>query len=273
VPFLKGHSPRLVAGSCLLAAIVVLGILAGPLSHHDPTSLDTSHKFQSPSGQWLMGTDQLGMDILSRTLYAIRLDLPLGLAAVALSATVGITLGMVAALGGRGIDALLGRLTDGFQAFPPLVLALLTATALGASLTNLVVIIALVYVPVFARMTRAQVLVLRQHTFVEVARSLRYGWVRIALVHLLPNAAGPLLATAALAIGRSVVLAAGLGFLGLGPPPPTPEWGAMIGAGAEEMAAGRWWIAVFPGCLLALTVAAFALIADGIQQNSDARIR
>lgn len=270
---LIAYPRRLAVGLALLLMIVVCGVGAGLISGRNPTAIDTAHRFVAPGPNWLMGTDGLGMDILARSLFAIRIDLPLGILAISLSAAIGITLGMISGLAGGMVDSSLGRVTDGFQAFPPLVLALLTATVLGASLTNLVVIIALVYVPVFLRMTRAQVVILKPATFVEVARTLRYSWARIALWHLLPNIAGPLLAVAALAVGRSVVLAAGLGFLGLGPPPPTPEWGAMIGAGAEQVTAGRWWLALFPGLMLAVTVGTFALIADGIQELSDPRVR
>src|SRR6185437_5789565 len=167
------------------------------------------------------------------------------------------------------VDALLGRLVDGLQAFPALLLAILTAAALGAGTRNLILIIGIVSAPVFFRLARTQAITLVRETYVEAARAFKHRWVAITFRHLLPNSLPALLAQAAIGIGYAVLLAAGLGFLGLGPPPPAPEWGQMIASGSEFLTSGQWWLSVFPGMLLAFTVVAFALIADGIQEKVD----
>jgi ABC-type dipeptide/oligopeptide/nickel transport system permease subunit len=263
---------RLAVGLVLLGLIVLLGAFAG-VRGRSPNAIDTAKQYQSPSLATPMGTDEVGRDVLARTLYAIRVDLPLAVVGIALALVVGVSLGTLAGLARGLVDGAIGRAVDGFQAFPALLLALLVASAAGPGLRNLALIIGLVFAPVFFRMTRAQMLSLRQRTYVEAARSLRRSWTRIAVVHLLPNAAPPILAQAALGVGYAVTLAAGLGFLGLGPPPPAAEWGAMIGSGAEQITAGQWWLAVFPGLFLTVTVFAFALIADGIQEGTDPRLR
>jgi peptide/nickel transport system permease protein len=264
----------LVVGCVLLGAIIFLGVFAGVLTSHGPNqvNLDPSVQYLPPSSSHLFGTDEAGRDVFSRTIYAIRLDLPLAVGGIAVALVIGVTLGTFAGVARGPVDGVIGRLADGFQAFPPLLLALLTAAAIGTGFRNLLLIIALVFSPVFYRTTRTQMMSLTQRTYVEVARSLKRSWLRISLDHLIPNAAPPILAQASLSVGYSIILAAGLGFLGLGPPPPAAEWGAMIGSGAEQVTAGQWWLSVFPGLFLAATVASFALIADGIQEGADPRL-
>jgi len=264
---------RLVAGLAIVALVGLAGLFAGQIDSRSPTALALDDQALPPSGRFLMGTDELGRDVFSRTLHGIRLDLPLAVGGIALAMALGIALGMLAGIVRGPIDAVVSRIVDGLQAFPPLLLAILTAAAVGAGTRNLILIIGTVGAPVFFRIARTQAMTLMQETYVEVARALKRGWGWVVFRHLLPNSLPALLAQGAIGIGYAVLLAAGLGFLGLGAPPPAPEWGQMIGAGADHLTSGQWWESVFPGAVLALTVVAFALIADGIQENVDSSLR
>jgi peptide/nickel transport system permease protein len=260
---------RLRLGLLMVLLVVVAGIFAGVLDSTSPNALNLAKQNQAPSLAFPMGTDNLGRDVLSRSLHAIRVDLPLAIGGIGLGLVLGISLGMLTGITRGPVDAALGRFVDGVQAFPALLLAILTAAALGASTKNLILIIGIVSAPVFFRLARTQAITLVRESYVEVARALRRGWVWITLRHLLPNSLPALLAQASIGIGYAVLLAAGLGFLGLGPRPPTSEWGSMIASGSDYLTSGQWWQSVFPGVLLAFTVVAFALIADGIQERID----
>jgi peptide/nickel transport system permease protein len=266
-------SPRLVAGAILVGVVILLGLLAGVISTADPLALHPARQFLPPSGEAYFGTDNLGMDIFARTLYAIRTDLPLAAGGVAVALVAGVAIGMTSAIVGGIYDLSIARLTDGFQAFPALLLGMLGAAVVGPGRLNLLLVIAFVWSPIFLRLTRTLVQQLKERSYVEAARSMKRSWTYVGVSHLLPNAAGPLLAQASLGIGYSILLAAALGFIGLGVPFPTPEWGAMIGAGSDQVITGYWWISVFPGVALFVAVAAFSVLAEGMHETLNPRIR
>ena len=209
---------RLLVGLGMIVVIGVAGVASGVIDSTSPTALNLTNLNQPPSGRFPMGTDNLGRDVFARTLYSIRLDLPLAVAGIAIGVIVGTTLGMATGIARGPADALLSRTIDGLQAFPPLLLAILVAAAIGAGTRNLILIIGVVSAPVFFRLARTQAITLVRETYVEAALAFRRRWVWITVRHLLPNSLPALLAQAAIGIGYAVLLAAGLGFSVLGLP-------------------------------------------------------
>ncbi len=262
------NTGTLVGGT--LALLLVLLALAAPLLAGDPLAQSLSERLQAPSASHLFGTDQLGRDVLSRTLYGARISLALGFLVVALSVTVGSLVGLAAGLLGGGWDDLLMRLTDIFLAFPALILAMAISAALGPSLTNVMIAVAAVSWPAYARLLRAQVLAVKHVEFVDAARALGAPAWRLALRHLLPNSVTPLLVQGSFDVGAAILTAAGLGFIGFGAQPPTPEWGAMVSETRNFITEAPWASAA-PALAILLTVLAFNLLGDGLRDVLDPR--
>ena len=258
------NTGTLVGGS--LALLLVLLALAAPLLAGDPLA----QSLQAPSASHLFGTDQLGRDVLSRTLYGARISLALGFLVVALSVTVGSLVGLAAGLLGGGWDDLLMRLTDIFLAFPALILAMAISAALGPSLTNVMIAVAAVSWPAYARLLRAQVLAVKHVEFADAARALGANGRRVALRHLLPNSVTPLLVQGSFDVGAAILTAAGLGFIGFGAQPPTPEWGAMVSETRNFITEAPWASAA-PALAILFTVLAFNLLGDGLRDVLDPR--
>ena len=254
----------------LLVALALLGPLIAP---HDPLQSDTARKLESPSARHWFGTDQVGRDILSRVIVATRLDLALSLSAVALSFTVGSLLGACAGYLGGWTDRVVTRVTDTIMAFPLFVLAMGIVAALGNTLANIVYATAIINLPFYARMARAEVNVRREAGFVDAARLVGNGPARILAVHVFPNCLPPMMVQASLNLGWAILNAAGLSFIGLGVRPPTPEWGIMVADGAAFIVSGEWWIVLFPGLTLMLAVFCFNLLGDGLRDLIDPRRR
>jgi peptide/nickel transport system permease protein len=254
-------------------ALFALGAVFAPLvAPYDPLSQDLASRLEPPTAAHWLGTDQLGRDILSRLLYGSRISLVIGVVVVGLAGVFGTIVGLVAGYAGGLVDEGLMRLTEVFLAFPPLILAMAIAGALGPSLTNAIIAIAAVTWAVYARLARGQVLSLRRREFVEAARSIGASRTRILLRHLLPNAVAPLLIQASFDMGSAIISAAGLSFIGFGAQPPTPEWGVMISEGRNYIAT-QPWLSLFPGLAILFTVAAFNLIGDGLRDAFDPRLR
>ena len=268
---------RIAMLSLIFLLLVLLGALFAPLltpypeqGRGDP---NIAEKFQPPSMAHPLGTDALGRDMWARLLFGARTSLTVGLAVVALSALIGTLLGALAGYFGGWIDEVIMRITDIFLAFPPLLLAIVVATALGPSLRNMVLAIALSWWPWSTRIVRGQAVTLRERNFVEAAHSMGVGDLTIIRRHILPNVLAPVGVQATLDLGAAILTAAGLSFLGLGTQPPTADWGVMVNEGRQYMLSGRWWIATFAGLAIFLTSMAFNLLGDGARDAADPRTR
>jgi len=261
-----------VVALAVLIALVAGAVLAPLIAPADPLAQTLAARLEPPSAAHWLGTDQLGRDVLSRLLYGARISLVIGLTVVLLAGIFGTLVGLVAGSAGGAVEEGLMRLTDVFLAFPPLILAMAIAGALGPSLTNAIVAIAVVTWAIYARLTRGQILSLRRREFVEAARSIGASRSRILFRHLLPNALAPLLVQASFDMGAAIVSAAGLSFIGFGAQPPTPEWGVMISEGRNFISTEPW-LALFPGLAILLAVGAFNVLGDGLRDALDPRLR
>jgi peptide/nickel transport system permease protein len=250
--------------------VLIAASLAAPLlTSQDPNAIDPTATLQPPSRAHPMGTDHIGRDVFARFLYGGRLSLRVGLIAIALGATIGVTIGLFAGYYGGWLDAGSSWLTDVLLSFPDILLALAIIAVLGPGITNAMLAIGIAFIPSFMRLTRGNVLAIREQGYVEAARAIGVPDGQILLRHILPNALRTLLVLLTVGIGAAILAGAALSFLGLGAQPPTPEWGAMLNAG-QKFIRQAWWLTVFPGLGIFLTVLAINLIGDAI---SDAAVR
>ena len=266
------REPLNVLALALIALFAIGALFAPLLAPYDPLAQDLASRLEPPSTAHWLGTDQLGRDIASRLLYGSRISLVIGVVVVGLAGAFGTLFGLIAGYAGGLVDEGLMRLTEVFLAFPPLILAMAIAGALGPSLTNAIIAIAAVTWAVYARLARGQVLSLRRREYVEAARSIGAAWPRILLRHLLPNAIAPLLVQASFDMGSAIISAAGLSFIGFGAQPPTPEWGVMISEGRNFIST-QLWLSLFPGLAILFAVGAFNLLGDGLRDILDPRLR
>jgi peptide/nickel transport system permease protein len=271
--YVFGENPVTAGALGLFVAIVFLALIGPSIVPYDPLASDTSRTLQPPSHAHWFGTDQLGRDMLSRVLIATRLDLVISVTAVALSFIVGAIAGAAAGFFGGWTDRVVTRVTDTIMAFPLFVLAMGIVAALGNTLANIVLATAVINVPFYARMARAEANVRREAGFVEAARLGGNAPARVLAVHVFPNCLPPMMVQASLNLGWAILNAAGLSFIGLGVRPPTPEWGIMVAEGAAFIVSGEWWIALFPGLALMLAVFCFNLLGDGLRDLVDPRRR
>ena len=261
-----------VFGLLVIVLFATLAMLAPVLAPYDPLAQDIPNGLASPSSEHWMGTDKLGRDIFSRMLYGARISLGAGLGVVLMAGLVGISVGIIAGYRGGWLDEALMRVTDIFFAFPSLILAMAIAGALGPSLQNALIAVAVVTWPVYARLVRGQVLVLRNREFVLAARSVGVGHLLLLRRHLFPNTISPLLVQASFEMGTVILAVAGLSFIGFGAQPPTPEWGVMISEGRNYIAT-HGWLTFFPAMAMLFAVAGFNLIGDGLRDVLDPRLR
>jgi peptide/nickel transport system permease protein len=227
---------------------------------------------QRPSAAYPMGTDQFGRDILSRIIFGARLSLQVGFIAVGIASAIGITLGMVAGYYGRWIDGAIGIVIDIMLAFPGILLALAIVAVLGPNLVNLMVAVGIASVPTYARLIRGAVLSARELTYVEAARVVGAKDRTIMFRHIMPNVLAPAIVLATLGIGQAILIGAAISFLGLGAKPPTAEWGAMLSSGRNFLQQA-WWITLFPGVAIMITVLSINLLGDGLRDALDPRLR
>jgi peptide/nickel transport system permease protein len=270
VHLLSGN--RLALAGCLLLVLFLAAAFLAPwLALHDPTSLDLAARLLPPShGHWF-GTDELGRDVLSRTVYGARVSLTVAVAVVALSVAVGVAFGMAAGFYGGLADTVINvYLSNAFLALPGILLAVAVVAFLGPSLLNLILALALSGWVNYARLVRAQVLAVKEREFVQAARSLGAGNLRLMFHHILPNILQPLLVQAAVGMAAAVLAEATLSFLGLGVQPPTPTWGAMLNDARSHLFESPYLI-VFPATAVALCVLSFNLIGDGLRDYLDPR--
>lgn len=257
------------------AAIVVLWILvaifAPVISPYPFEAVDVTKRLLPPSAQHWLGTDALGRDVLSRLLWGSRISLFAGIVVVAIGAVLGVVIGGIAAYAGGKAEELMMRATDLVLCFPPIILAMAIAAALGIGVRNTMIAMLIVWWPKFARLARSLVLVQRSQEYVEAAVVMGYGSGRILFRHIVPNAVGPLVVLVTLDVGQAIITFAGLSFLGLGVIPPMPEWGAMVSEGRELV--DQWWVATFPGLAILSVVVGFNFLGDGVRDWLDPKSR
>lgn len=264
------RTPSIVIGAAVVAAWILVIALAGVLAPHDPYAV-AGPRLSPPSGEFLLGTDALGRDVLSRVLHGARLSLPIALATISIAALVGSVVGAVAGFYGGILDAVLMRLADITMAFPSILLAMAVAAALGPGLTNSFVAIVVVWWPIYARLIRGQILSIREREYVTSARAIGMSRLTTLRKHVLPHALTPVLVSATMDLGMIIILVASLSFLGLGALPPSPEWGAMITEGSANFY--QWWIAAGPGLAMVTIVLAINFFGDGLRDVLDVRTR
>jgi peptide/nickel transport system permease protein len=254
----------LIAGLVMLGIAIVAALLAPVLASQSPTALDPLHPLATPlTAGHLLGTDQFGRDLFSRILYGARIDLGIAFGATSVTLVGGTVIGLIAGyLGGR-VDSFLMRLVDLFFAFPFLVLIIAIVAMLGPSIINMYIAIWITSWVAYARIQRAQTVVAKKQQYVLAARALGYGSFRVMFRHILPNTASAVILFSMVDAIGNIILAASLGFLGLGAQPPSPEWGAMISDGQNYILTS-WWLATIPGLAVVFVGIAFSLIGDGI---------
>ena len=265
--------PVTALGFGLIIGLGILGLLAPLIAPFDPYALNPRARLQAPSLEHFFGTGLFGEDIFSRVIYGIRIDFGIGLGAVAIGLLAGSSVGIVAGFFGGRVDEICMRMMDIIAAFPGFILAMAIAGVLGPSIPNLIIAIAFVNVPVYARLARSRFLVIKSSLYAMAARGVGASNTRILLWHLLPNSLAPIFVQSTLQCGWAILDAAGLSFIGLGVHLPTPEWGVMIGLGAPRIMSGQWWLSFFPGLAIAITVMGFNLIGDGLQDLLDPKRR
>lgn len=263
------RNPVTALGFAIILILAVLGALAPLIAPYDPKALNPSAILQGPSNDHLFGTGIFGEDIFSRVLHGIRIDFAIGLGAVAVGLVIGSSVGALAGFSGGRTDEILMRIMDIISAFPGFILALGIAGALGPSITNLIIAISFVNVPVYARLMRARFLIIRNSQYAMAATGVGASRWRILTWHLLPNSIAPIFVQSTLQVGWAILDAAGLSFIGLGVQLPTPEWGVMVSLGVPRILSGQWWVSFFPGLFIAITVMGFNLIGDGLQDLLD----
>ena len=260
-----------VAGGVVILFWFAVAFLSPVIAPYNPNFVDIAARLQAPSAAHWMGTDALGRDVLSRVLYGSRISLIAGFSVVLISAVFGTVLGAIAAYARGRTEDLLMRLTDLVLCFPPIILAMAIAAALGIGTTNTIIAMLIVWWPKYARLARSLVLVQRSQEYVEAAHVLGFGHAHILFRHVVPNAVGPLVVMVTLDLGNAILVFAGLSFLGLGVVPPTAEWGAMVAEGRELVQ--QWWVATFPGLAILSVVMGFNFVGDGIRDWLDPRAR
>jgi peptide/nickel transport system permease protein len=259
-------------GAAVLLVAVLAAMLAPAVAPHDPLKQDLNHALARPDRAHLLGTDNVGRDVLSRVIWGTRVSLVAGLGSVGIAMLVGGLLGLLAGYAGGRVDGLVMRLMDAVLSFPPLVLALALGAVLGAGLSGVVIALGVVYTPTFARLMRGQVLSITAREYVDAARALGVpGW-RIAWSHVLPNATAPIVVQASLSVAFAILAEASLSFLGLGVQPPAPSWGSMINAGRGYLQQAPW-IVFGPGAALFVTVVGLNFVGDAVRDALDPRLR
>ena len=264
------RQPVALIGLVVVVGWIVVAAAAPLIAPYKPNALDSNAMYLSPGAHHLFGTDQLGRDVLSRVLYGARVSIPLALVIVLLALLIGGTLGAVAGYFGGIVDATVMRIVDLVFAFPTIILAMAVAAAFGPSLRNAVLALVLVSWPLYARVVRGAVLTVRHEDYVNAARLLGASSRRALVTDVLPNISGPVFVLATLELGNAVLLLAALSFLGLGPRPPTPEWGSMVASGALDFT--RWWVGTFPGLAIMTVVLGFNFLGDSLRDRLDPRL-
>lgn len=272
------QNPMSIFGLALILGITIVGVFApfiapypGDAGYGGESDVHFDRKFESPSLAHPFGTDQVGRDILSRVMFGTRISLRLGVVVLGVAIAIGVPVGLIAGYLGDPVSMVLMRVTDVFLSIPPLVLALAVSVALEGTLTNAMIAIAAVWWPWYARLVHGEVLSVKEETYVEASRGIGASTPRIVFREILPNVLAPITVKLSLDMGYAILVGAGLGFLGLGAQPPTPEWGTMTAQGRQFLP-DFWWYSTFPGLAIFVTVLGFNFLGDGLRDIFDVEV-
>ncbi len=267
-----GRNRRALFGAIVLVCIVLSALCAPLLAPYDPNRQDVPNRLAQPSLQHPLGSDQYGRDTLSRIIYGARISLLVGILSVSIGIFIGVPLGLIGGYFGKGLDLVICKIIDILMSFPMLLLAMAIIAILGTSLVNAILAIGISSVPRFARLTRGEVLALKNREFIEAVRAMGANPFRIIFYHLLPNILSPIIIMGTLYIATAIITEANLSFLGLGAEPPTPTWGGMINDGRPFLRSSPW-LCTFPGLVIALSVLACNMFGDGLRDALDPRLK
>lgn len=268
--FRLGTRPGTYVAAAVLLLLVLAALAPQLFTAQDPLAVDSARTLSPPSAGHLLGTDENGRDVFSRIVFGTRTSLLLGFGAIAIALVGGGLLGVAAGLGNRVVDNLIMRVSDIGLAFPELLLALVVITVAGGGTSNALLAIGVANIPGYARVVRAQTLSIRRSSYVEAAHALGLSASRVVLRHVLPNAVKPVLILATIGVGSALVAGSALSFLGLGTPPPEPEWGSMLST-ARNFISRAWWYGVFPGAAITLTVISVTVVGRALRLRSEGR--
>jgi len=269
---LLSKNPSAVAGFVIIATMVLIAVTAPYIAPYDPIKISLRERLSAPSTVHIFGTDEMGRDILSRVMHGARISLRIGVLVIGIAGGLGVVIGAAAGYLGRRADNIIMRVMDVILSFPPLVLAMALAAALGPNLNNAILAVAFVMIPKFARMVRGEALAVKEKQFIAAAQASGAGSMWIILHHIIPNCLSSVIILATLLLGETILIAASLSFIGLGAQPPTPEWGAMISVGRKFLM-DQWWYPTFPGLFILVTVIGFNILGDALRDILDPRIR
>ncbi len=267
------RNPRILVGGVLVALLLFAAVFAPLVAPYDPVKVDPSQAFLRPSLEHLFGTDDLGRDVFSRVLWGSRISLSVGLISVSIGFLVGVSVGLLAGYLGGAVDLIAMRAIDALLAFPALILAIAITAALGPQIQNAMIAIGVVAVPAYARLTRGQVLSVRQREFVTAARTVGVPPLRLVLRHIFPNITNPLVVQATLSTAFAILAEAALSFLGLGAQPPAPSWGQDINYSQRYLSNLFWWMSAGPGLAIFIAVFSFNFLGDALRDALDPRLR
>lgn len=271
VIFFTRRYPLGAVGALIVALFIFTAVFADIIAPTDPTATNAKFSLARPSSLFWLGADFMGRDMYSRIVHGARISLAVGAGAMGLGALIGISIGLASGFLGGWFDLLVQRLLDIMQSLPLLVMAIVMAASLGPSLRNTIIAIAIPLVPTVARVVRSSTLSLREQPFVEAARAVGMGELRIAVRHILPNTLAPLIVLATAQLGSAILTEASLSFLGLGIPEPHPSWGRMLSESAAEYVRTAPWLVIFPGVAISLTVFGTNLLGDALRDILDPR--
>lgn len=267
------RNPRILIGGTLVVLLIGMALLAPWLAPYDPTLVDVARALEPPSPAHLLGTDDLGRDVLSRVIWGSRISLAVGIIAVGIGFTIGVSIGLASGYIGGTFDLIAMRGIDALLAFPALILAISITAALGPRIENAMIAIGVVAVPLYTRLTRGQVLSVREREFVTAARTVGARPLRIVIRHIFPNVTNALVVQATLSIAFAILAEAALSFLGLGAQPPTPTWGGDVNYSQRWLSNLMWWMSFGPGFAIFVAVFAFNFLGDALRDALDPRLR
>jgi peptide/nickel transport system permease protein len=266
------YNPLSLCSLFLIGLLVLAGLFAPFFAPYDPVEINPDRRLTPPGQSNWLGTDEVGRDILSRIIWGARISLEIGLTIVLLAGAIGLVIGLLSGYFGGILDEILMRLTDMFMSFPTLILAIAMTAALGPSLFNAVLAMVIVWWPIYARLSRSEVLVIKEREYIKAVKALGASPLKILAFHVLPNAIDVIIVRASIDFGNAVMFCAALSFIGLGAQPPQPEWGAMVTTGRDYLR-DAWWLVTFPGLAIFLTVMGFNLLGDSLRDFFDPKLR